>query len=334
MKNSIGVDIGATKIIFGLLKNRKVIKKKKIPTPKTKKIIIKELKENLRDLKKSSDLKIDRIGIGVPGILDIKKGLILKCPNLRYLDNLPLVKILEKELKIKTSIENDTNCFTLAEALFGAGKNKNIVFGITLGSGVGGGLVIRTCLSSQRSCSLRAARQNLDSVHSEAVHCELLKYKSNNLELKDKNKIKIYRGAFGTAGEIGHQTIKFDGQKCSCGNLGCFEYYCSAKFFKRKGYSAKELTEKAKRNNRKALRIFKEYGKYLGIGLSNIINLIEPEIIVVGGGISKSWPYFLAETKKEIKKRIISPVSKKYTKVEISKLGDLAGSIGAGLIND
>ncbi len=315
MKNSIGVDIGATKIIFGLLKNQKIIKKKKILTPKTKKNLIKELKENLRDLKDFSGLKIDRIGIGVPGILDIKKGLILKCPNLRYLDNLPLVKILEKELKIKTSIENDTNCFTLAEALLGAGKNENIVFGITLGSGVGGGLVIKTMP--------RFARQNLDS----------LRYKSNNLELKDKNKIKIYRGAFGTAGEIGHQTIKFDGQKCSCGNLGCFECYCSAKFFKRKGYSVKELAERAKRDDRNALKIFKEYGKYLGIGLSNVINLIDPNIIVIGGGISKTWPYFLVETKKEIKKRIISLVSKKYIKIEISKLGDLAGVTGAGLIN-
>jgi len=309
MKNSIGVDIGATKIIFGLLKNQKVIKKKKIPTPKTKKIIIKELKENLRDLKKSSSLKINRIGIGVPGVIDVKKGLILKCPNLRYLDNLPLVKILEKELKTKILIENDTNCFTLAEALLGSGKNKNIVFGITLGSGIGGGLIIKSKIYPVRGCKTKEESQN--------------PLTSNG----------VYRGAFGTAGEIGHQTIKFDGQKCSCGNLGCFEYYCSAKFFKRKDCSSKELAKKAKRNNKEALKLFKEYGKYLGIGLSNIINLIEPEIIVIGGGISKSWPYFLAETKKEIKKRIISPVSKKYTKVEISKLGDLAGSIGAGLIN-
>ena len=292
MKNFIGVDIGATKIIFGLLKNQKIIKKKKIPTPKTKKDLIKGLKENLRDLKDFSELKIDRIGIGVPGVLDIKKGLILKCPNVRYLNNFPLAKILEKELKIKTSIENDTNCFTLAEALLGAGKNKNIVFGITLGSGIGGGLV-----------------------------------------MKNKNKIKIYRGAFETAGEIGHQTIKFDGPRCSCGNLGCFECYCSAKFFERKGFSAKGLAEKAKRNNKEALKIFKEYGKYLGIGLSNVINLIDPDIIVIGGGISKTWPYFLVETKKEIKKRMISSVSKKYIKVEISKLGELAGVIGAGLIS-
>lgn len=293
MKNSIGVDIGATKIIFGLLKNQKVIKKKKILTPKTKKNLIKQLKENLRDLKKSSSLKIDKIGIGVPGILDAKKGLILKCPNLKYLNNFPLTKILKKELKIKILIENDANCFALAEALLGAGKNRNIVFGITLGTGIGGGLIVKS----------------------------------------NKQKIKIYRGAFGTTGEIGHQTIKFDGLKCSCGNLGCFESYCSAKFFGRKGFLPKKLAESAKGKNKESLKIFKKYGKYLGIGLSNIINLIEPEVIVIGGGISKTWPYFLAETKREIKKRTISSISKKHIKVEISKLGEAAGIIGAGLIN-
>jgi len=305
MKNSIGVDIGATKIIFGLLKNQKIIKKKKITTPKTKKNLIKELKENLKSLKDSLSLKIDRIGIGVPGILDIKKGLILKCPNLSYLNNFPLAKTLEKELKIKVLIENDTNCFVLAEALLGAGRNRNIVFGVTLGSGVGGGLILK----SKKNKFLASESKN------------------------QKSKIRIYRGGFGTAGEIGHQTIKLDGLKCSCGNLGCFESYCSAKFFERKNSSAKELAGKAKGGDKKALKIFKEYGKYLGMGLSNVINLIEPEVIVIGGGISKSWPYFLAETKREIKKRTISPISKKYIKVEISKLGELAGVIGAGLIN-
>ncbi|GAI37725.1 unnamed protein product [marine sediment metagenome] len=104
------------------------------------------------------------------------------------------------------------------------------------------------------------------------------------------------------------------------------------RFFKRKGYSSKELAEKAKKSDKKALRIFKEYGKYLGIGLNNVINLIEPEIIVIGGGISKSWPYFLAETKREIKNRTFSPIFKKYIKIKISKLGELAGAIGAGLV--
>jgi glucokinase len=273
MKHSIGIDIGATKIIFVLLKGKKVLKKKKIPTPKNRKDLIKALKETLRDFPKTK-----KIGLAIAGVLDIKKGLILESPNLKYLNNFPLTKLL---------IENDANCFTLAEALLGRGKNKKIVLGITLGSGLGGGLVI------------------------------------------DK---KIYHGAFNTAIEPGHQTIKFDGEKCSCRNQGCFELYASAKFFRRKGHSAQELAKKAKSKDKKALKLFQEYGKYLGIGLSNIINLLEPEVIIIGGGISKAWPYFLSETKKEIKKRTISPLSRKNTKIEISKLGEEAGAIGAGLL--
>jgi len=285
MQKTIGIDIGATKTLFCLLGGKRVLKKEKIQTPTNKKKLIKALKKNIKNLSSSKT----KIGIAVPGILDYKNGVILKCPNLKYLNNLNL----KKELKANITIENDANCFTLAESFLGAGKNEKIVLGITLGSGIGGGLVI-----------------------------------------KDKNKIKIYRGAFGGAGEIGHLTIKFDGQKCSCGNLGCFECYGSAKFFKRKGYSSKELAEKTKKGDKKALKIFKEYGRYLGIGLSNAINLIDPEVIVIGGGISKSWPYFLAETKKEIKKRTFSPFSKKIIKVKISKLGKLAGAIGAGLITN
>ena len=282
MKQAIGIDIGATKIMFAQLKNQEVIKKRKISTPKNRKDLIKALKYNLKDFP-----KLKKIGLAVAGVLDIKKGLVLESPNLKYLNNFSLVKILEKEVKAKFTIENDANCFALAEAFLGAGKNKNIVLGITLGSGLGGGLVI--------------------------------------------NK-KIYKGAFSTAIEPGYQTIKFDGPKYSCKNFGCWEDYCSNKFFQRQGYSAQELSEKAKSKDKKALKIFREYGKYLAIGLSNIINLIEPDIIVIGGGISKAWPYFLPETKKEVKERIISPFSKKYLKIKISKLGETAGAIGASLI--
>ena len=282
MKHSIGIDIGATKIMFVSLKNGKVIKKKKVPTPKNRKDLIKVLKENLEDFPKTK-----RIGLAIAGVLDIKKGVVLESPNLKYLNNFTLVKALEKELKIKALIENDANCFTLAEAILGEGKNKNIVFGITLGSGVGGGLVI--------------------------------------------NK-KIYKGAFNTATEPGHQTIKFDGLKCSCGNIGCWEEYCSNKFFKRHGYSAQELAEEAELKDKKSLKIFREYGKYLAVGLSNIINLVEPEVIVIGGGISHAWPYFLPKTKEEIKKRIISPFSKKHINLKISKIGESAGAIGTTLI--
>jgi len=102
MKNFIGVDIGATKIIFALLKGKKVIRKEKISTPETRRELIKELKGNIRNLL-SPDIK--KIGVGVPGILDYKKGIILRCPNLKYLNNFNLSEILEKELKIKEERE-------------------------------------------------------------------------------------------------------------------------------------------------------------------------------------------------------------------------------------
>ncbi len=247
MKQSIGIDIGATKIIFVLLKDKKVIKKVKITTPKNKNLLIKALKDNLNNFPKT------KIGIGVPGI--VKKGKIIKCPNLKYLNNFNLAK----ELKGEIIIENDANCFAFAETILGAGKNKKVVLGITLGSGLGSGLVIN-----------------------KKIH--------NNLEL-------------------GHRIIKPDGYKCSCGRKGCLECYASAKFLKRKRASKKT---------------FKQFGEYLGIGLNNALKSINVEVIVIGGGISKSWKSFLKETKKQIKKGV---------ELKVSKLGETAGAIGAALIS-
>lgn len=271
---TVGVDIGATKINFVLLKNEKVFKKRKVLTPKTKEKIIKLLKEEIRRLiSEVKPVEISGIGIGVPGPLDKKGDLILNPPNLKCLKNCPLAKIIEKDLKTKTKMENDVNCFALAEALRGAGKGAKIVFGLTLGSGVGGGIVIDG---------------------------------------------KIYRGAFGGAGEIGHMTINFNGPKCSCGNYGCLEVYCSEKFLKRKGRSSP--------------KIYQELGNYLGIGLANLVNLFDPEVIIIGGGIGKAADLFLPTAKKIMKKQIISPISKKYVKIKKAKLGDFAGAIGAGLL--
>lgn len=292
---SLGVDIGATKINFVLLKNNRVLKSRKVLTPKIKKELIKILKENIKDLVSSvkpSDIR--GIGIGVPGPLNKKGDLVLNPPNLRYLSKVSLSKIMEKELSStlyfrgkRVFMENDANCFVLGEAILGAGKGAKSVFGITLGSGLGGGLAING---------------------------------------------KIYQGAFGSAGEAGHMVIKFDGPKCSCGSFGCFEGYCSEKFFKKYKISPKDLLNKAIRGNKTSLRIFSEYGKYVGLGLGNIINLIDPEVVVVGGGIANAYKFFELALKSEMKKRVISPVSKKYVKIKRSKLGDFAGAIGAALL--
>lgn len=284
-KNFVGIDIGGTNIIFVLIKNKKVIRVVRIDTPKSKRELIKVLIENINSLKNS--LKIEGIGIGVAGALDRKRERILNSPNLKYLNNFPLAKILEKDLGQRVKMENDANCFTLGEAILGAGKNKKVVFGITLGSGVGGGLVINS---------------------------------------------EIYQGAFGAANEIGHTVIKFDGLKCGCGNLGCFEVYCSKKFFGRKKISSKKLEEKATKGEKRAKEIFKEYGKYLGIGIANIVNLLDPDVVIIGGGISKAQRHFLKSAKKEAQKRILSPLSKKNLQIKPAKLQDRGGAVGAALL--
>ncbi len=285
MKNIIGIDIGASKILFVLMKDKKIIKSKKIKTPKNRKQLIKVLKENIGQVRQS--VKISALGLAVAGLLDEKREKILNSPNLKFLNNFALVKVLEKKTGLKVVMENDANCFVLAEAKIGAGRNKKSVFGITLGSGVGGGLVING---------------------------------------------KIYQGASGGAGEIGHTIIKFDGPKCSCKSFGCFEEYGGERFFKRKKVFSTDLFEKAKQGDKKARIIFKEYGKYLGITIANLVNLLEPEVIVLGGGITNARRYFLKEAKKEAQKRIISPLAKRNFKIQPAKLGELSGAAGAGLL--
>jgi len=292
----LGIDIGGTKIIFVLMEGKDVVLAKKVLTPEDKNELLKVLEENIKELKEKA--KVEKIGIGIAGALDKKREKVLFSPNLKYLNNLPLRNILEKKLEIEVSMENDVNCFALAEAVLGAGKNKKIVFGITLGSGVGGGLVI----------------------------------KIQNPKSRTQN-YKIFRGAFGGAGEIGHTTIKFNGPECTCGSLGCLEEYTSERFFRKKtNRSPQFLFDRAEEGDKEAKEIFKEYGKYLGIGIANLVNLIDPEIIIIGGGISKAQKYFLKTTEQTAKKNIFSPSSKRNLEIKTSKLEDKAVAIGAALL--
>jgi len=290
MKHSIGVDIGSTKISFVLLEEKRVILSQKILTPKNKKEIIKSIKENIDKLRKDiPKQKIEGVGIGVAGPLDEERSIVLNPPNLKSLTNCPLAKIIGKNLGLKTKMENDAKCFTLAEAIIGEGKRYDTVLGLTLGSGIGGGLVFKNA----------------------------------------NGKWQIWKGVFGGAGEVGHMTIKFDGAKCTCGSIGCFENYASEKFF---DISPIELEKRAKKGEKYAKTSYQEFGRNLGIGLANLINILDPEIIVIGGGIAKAWPLFLNATRNEIKKRVLSLHSKKSVKIKVSKLGDLAGAIGAALL--
>jgi len=289
MTYRIGIDIGGTKISFVLLKGVRVVKKRKIFTPKTKKEIIKKLEGNIENFFFNIPKReISGIGIGVPGPLNIQTNTILNPPNLISLRNCPLARIIERRSGIKTEMDNDVNCFTLAEAILGAGRGKRVVFGVTLGTGVGGGIVI--------------------------------------------NK-RIYQGAFGGAGEVGHTIINFDGPRCNCGNYGCLEEYCSERFIKRRtGLTPQELRKRAREGDKKAIEVFQELGKFLGIGLANVVNILSPEIIIIGGGISRAGNLIFRSARKTMRDYILSPTAKKNVKIKKARLGDFSGAIGAALL--
>ena len=292
----IGLDVGGTNIKGVLIDGRKIVARIKIATKSRtdKNMLVGQIFDCINNLKDRIS-KIEKIGIAIAGPIDFEKQQVLNPPNLVALRGLKLGKLIRDRFGIKTIIDHDVNCFVLAEAILGAGKNYKSVFGITLGTGVGGGMVI--------------------------------------------NK-KIYHGAHGSSGEVGHMTIEKNGRRCGCGNKGCLEpYICDAgikqiakEIFKKQIDSLRVFDDLAKKGDERAIKLYETVGKYLGIGLANVVDTINPEVIVVGGGIMRAGKFILAPAKKEMKKNILSQGAKK-TKIFKSKLGKFAGAIGATLLN-
>ena len=291
----IGLDIGGHKINSVLVKGNKVIRRMKVATKSisNKKIIIAQIFDCIEHL--MSKKKIKGIGIGAPGPIDLKKGVVLKPPNVKALTNLPLADLVQKKFKIKTMIDNDVNCFGIAERLLGAGKGKQNIIGLTLGTGLGGCLILKG---------------------------------------------KLFYGSQGSAGEIGHMIIKKGGWKCSCGNNGCLEAYVSTKGTMRvakeigcKGTIPTEIMNLAKKGDKKAIRVYQIIGEYLGIGLANLVNMLNPDIIIIGGGIANAGKFIFNPARKTMKENVLSPLAKN-TKVVKAKLGEDAGAIGATLLWD
>ncbi len=239
------------------------------------------------------------MGVGFPGPLDVESGVILNPPNLVGWDNVPLRDILEKELKMPVSIENDANAAALGEWWKGVGCGTNSLVCITLGTGVGGGII-------------------LDG--------------------------KPWYGASSMAGEIGHTTVIRDGIKCSCGNSGCLEAYASSRGIiertriallekKDNGESQacvtlKQINEMASQGNDIILSVIKETGIILGIAVANLANLLNPEIVVLFGGVTNLGDNLIKPLKEEVERRAFKKATESL-RIEVSKLGDNTGILGA-----
>jgi len=288
----IGVDVGATKIAAGLILNGKIIKRALVPT-QAKKGKTQTVKNIAKAIKAVYTPKVKGIGIGIAGQINSQKGLVVSSPNFpKNFKNVPLAKFIQATFKKPVLIDNDANCFTLGEAVYGAGKRYKNLVGLTLGTGVGGGIVI--------------------------------------------NK-KIYAGKDGLTAEIGHTTIVKDGLKCSCGQTGHLETYTCGpaitNFYKKLSgqkknpFAVKALAKKGEKN---ALKVFKIMAEYLAIGLANIINTFNPEIIILGGGLSRVD--ILTKPAIELaKKKVVYPALK-TTKIVTSKLKEDAAMLGASAL--
>ncbi len=295
----LGIDIGGTETKFGVVKclptnNYSLEYFSSIPTKTGLKNFLSMLKDiecevvNIKN--KYPDIKC--CGVGVAAMVDYKNGVVINAPNVMWV-NLDLKSYLGKVLKMRVVVDNDANVATIAvyyiELLKRYPNLENVVC-FTLGTGIGGGVIV-------------------DS--------------------------KLVHGKLGTAGELGHITVDPKGELCSCGNRGCLERYIGARWFikntlekikKQKPktilykllngniekLTPKILYEAAQKKDKFALKQWQEYGKYLGIGVSILLNILNPEVVVLTGGVSSAYKYFLPYVRKEVISRFWPVVKIKY----------------------
>ena len=283
--NKLGIDLGGTKI-EGILLDADLneLKRKRISTPQNdySKII-----QSITSLVTELSTLDTTIGICTPGTISKKTGMI-KNSNTQCLIGKPLKEDLEKSLNHKIKMENDANCFALAEAILGAAKDFDVVFGVIMGTGVGGGIIIHK---------------------------------------------KIHNGRTNIAGEWGHHTLHHNGNSCYCGKTGCVETYISGPALEKKwmqisGYE-KPLSEIIQSDNSKLIQWKNEFLENFGTGLANVIDILDPDVIVLGGGVS-NIPFLYDDGVKSVYDRVFSDLVE--TPILKNKLGDSAGVYGACLL--
>lgn len=314
-KYSIGIDLGGTKILIALVdKNTgEVLEhvKKKTKKDKGPKNIIRKMLEGIEELIEISGKTFDEIssiGVGAAGQIDRENGIIIAAANLDCYD-LNLKKILTEKFNLPVYVGNDVEIATIGEQKFGAGKDCKDFVCVFVGTGVGSAIV------------------------------------------KDG---KIITGATGTAGEIGHIIVDLNGRQCSCGAHGCLEAYASRSAIERriegalkkgrkscildyletgKSITSSMIQKSIEREDELVLQCVTEASEYLSGGIASIINFINPELIILGGGLIEAVDYFYQKTIKKAKAKSL-PVPAEKIQFKKAMLGDYSGVIGAAFLED
>ncbi|MEE8115513.1 MAG: ROK family protein [Gemmatimonadales bacterium] len=294
MRLIVGVDLGGTNIVVGTLPEdgSAVYGHQLQPTPVAEgpdavvgrivELIGKSLTATKRELG-TEDLNVAGVGIGSPGPLNTQTGIVVMTPNLGW-RNMPLRDRIADATGLAATLENDANCATLGEWWHGAAQGAQHVVGLTVGTGVGGGVV-------------------LDG--------------------------KILHGASDVAGEIGHMTIDMTGRLCKCGNYGCLEAYASGPNIAARAVeellagaatklpdyvggdldriTAQVVYEAARDGDELALDVVRDTARVLGVGIATLVNILNPEIVVVAGGVTLAGDHLFAPLRAEVKRRAFRP---------------------------
>jgi glucokinase len=307
----IGIDLGATKTA-GLLLNGDRVEEhyRALTDDRSPQDVIASLIEacsHLRDKAASRDVEVEAIGLGIAGFVDFERGVVTEAPN-HPLHDTPVRDILEKEFGLPAYVDNDANVAALAEALMGAGRGSRYIVHLTLGTGIGGGIVIDG---------------------------------------------SVYRGALGSAAELGHMIILEDGPLCNCGARGCLEALASGVALNRRveelavaqlsapvveeflkdpyAFEAEALSRHAAGGDRLAAKILADAGRHLGVGIASLVNIFNPDVVTLSGGLLGCYA-FMEEPMRLAFEELAIPISRRHVRILTSTLGEDGGMLGAALL--
>jgi glucokinase len=312
----VGVDVGGTKIATGLVNEEaQVIARTVLPTPDDEDVsvvmnaIYRSIEETLRGLS-IGRAAIQGIGVVTPGPLDPRSGILFHAPNIPAFKDVPILRLIQDHFRVQTLVENDANAAGLAEAMFGAGIGYQYVLYVTVSTGIGTGIII------------------------------------------DR---RIYHGRHGVAGEGGHVTIDYRGRLCGCGRRGCIEAYTSGPALTSRALERLStntgsseiirlvdgdllqvtplvISQAAHRGDELALELIRETGRYLAIWLGGMVNLLDPDIIVVGGGLSSIGELLFSNVRAILPNHTLNPFVRNIQVVPARLQSDV-GILGAAALH-
>jgi glucokinase len=299
------VDVGGTKIAAGVVTPEgRILKETRYPTPASPVRLLDSIARAVLEVK--NGFEVDGVCLAVAGLVLAEENKVVFSPNLHAVEDIPLKDKLEPRIGLPLTLENDANAATWGEFRFGAGSEVDHLVFVALGTGIGGGVISHRML---------------------------------------------VRGAQGSAGELGHVTIQASGPRCACGNRGCLEALASGTAIRRRARElasehpgsalgrlaadrevlGEDVTRLAREGDGVAVAVLEEAGRWLGIGLAGFVNVFNPEVITVGGGVMAAGELILEAAREEVRLRA-RPPSRDLVQIKEATLGPMSGVLGAAAL--